>query len=410
MKDRVLRNRILFVLGALIVFRVLAAIPISGVNQEVLANTLAQNQLLGLVNLISGGGLATLSVVMLGVGPYITSSIILQLLTIMSPRLKALYHEEGAFGREKFMRLSRRITIPIALLQAYGFLMYWQGQGVLQTLDLFGIITNMLIITAGSMFLLWLGEIITEKGIGNGISLIIFAGIVSAIPKAIAQVSFTFDAVNIPTYILFVAIALITIAGVVLINEAERPIPMTHSRQSVGGMSQSSYLPLRVNQAGVMPIIFASSVLMFPQLISTFLASRPIAEKVQGFIDGMNWFLQTSWVYGLTYFVLVVLFTYFYTAITFDPEAMATNLQKNGAFIPGVRPGQSTSQYVGQILGRITFLGAIALGLIAVLPIILQQVTGNQALAIGGTSIIIAISVILDIFKKIDGQLAMRQY
>lgn len=407
-RDSVLRNRILFVLGALVVFRVLSAIPIAGVNQEVLANTLAQNQVLGLINLVSGGGLSTLSVVMLGVGPYITSSIMLQLLTMISPKLKTLYHEEGAIGREKFTRLSRRLTIPIALLQGYGFLVYWQNQGVINQLDVFGMITNMVVITAGSMFLLWLGEIITEKGIGNGISLIIFGGIVASIPQTIAQVSFTFTKASIPEYLLFVVVALIVIAGVILTNEAERPIPVTYSRQ--GGINQQSYMPLRINQAGVMPIIFASSILMFPTLIASVLAKREIGSIAQSFVDAINWFSANAWVYASVYFLFVVLFTYFYTAITFEPDTIATNLQKNGAFVPGVRPGQSTAGYINSIMGRITLIGAVTLGILAVLPTILQQVTGNQALAIGGTSVIIAISVILDIFKKVDGQLAMRQY
>lgn len=407
--DKEIRGRIFFVLFTLILFRLLANIPIPGVDAFQLEGFLQSNQFLGLLNIFSGGGLSSLSLVMLGVGPFITASIVMQLLTVMSPKLKTMYHEEGAAGREKFTQVSRVLTVPLALIQGFGLMILLERQGILIDMSVLDKAVNLIVIAAGSLILTWIGELISEKGVGNGVSILIFAGIISALPSSIQQFAFIFDKAQLPLYIAFVAVALLIIYGVIMITEAERPVPITYARAGVAGGGVSSFLPLRVNQAGVMPIIFALSILMFPQVLITLLAEVSTPWIVSA-INGISWFLQSTWAYAAAYFILVVLFTYFYTAITFDPEATAENLQKSGAFVPGVRPGLQTTEYIGTLVSRITFMGALFLGGIAVLPIIMQQVTGMQSLAIGGTALLIVVSVVLDIIKKLDGAVAMRQY
>ncbi|MCR4330990.1 MAG: preprotein translocase subunit SecY [Patescibacteria group bacterium] len=411
-RDKSLRNRILFIFAALVVFRALASIPIPGIDVARLQEFLANNQFLGLLNIFSGGGLSNLSIVMLGVAPYITASIIMQLMTIMSERLKALYHEEGEAGKKKFSQYSRFLSVPLAVIQGFGLLLILERQGILGSLTMFDRIENIIIVTAGSLLLMWIGELISEFGIGNGISIIIFAGIVAAIPTTVSQLVFSFDISQIPLYLGFLVAAVAIIAGVVIITEAERPIPITYAKR-VRGMKVyggvSTYLPLRVNQAGVIPIIFALSILLLPQMIVNFIANID-STIVQTVSNAVLAFLNNGWFYSTFYFLLVFLFTYFYTAVTFDPESIATNLQKSGAFIPGVRPGKSTELYIGKILTRITFVGAFFLGLIAVLPLTVQAITGITALAIGGTALLIAVSVVLDLVKKIDAQVSLREY
>ncbi|QQG38169.1 MAG: preprotein translocase subunit SecY [Candidatus Kaiserbacteria bacterium] len=411
-EDETLRSRVLFVLGALIVFRVLGAIPIPGIDAAALSNYLQNNQFLGLLNIFSGGGFSTLSIVMIGVSPYITASIVMQLATVLSPRLKAIYQEEGDAGRQRFMQYSRYLTIPLAFIQAFGFLILLEQNGVVPQLGAMQTMTNIFVIAAGAMLLMWIGELITEYGVGNGVSLIIFAGIVASIPASIAQFVFSFDIAQLPAYVGFLIAAVLIVAGVVFISEAERPIPVTYARR-VRGMKVmggiSTYLPLRVNQAGVMPIIFALSILLFPQMIGSFLAKSSIplvASIASAVVSG----LANQWIYGTLYFLMVVIFTYFYTAITFEPHQIAKNLQKNGAFVPGVRPGGTTSDYLGNIITRITLVGALFLGFLAVLPIILQGLTGITALTIGGTALLIVVSVVLDVVKKIDAQTSIREY
>jgi len=411
-QDSLLRKKILFMAGFLVLFRILAAIPIPGIDVLKLNALLSGNQFLGLLDVFSGGGLGNLSIVMLGVGPYITSSIIMQLATMMSPKLKAMYHEEGEAGRLKFAQYSRALALPLALLQAFSFLLLLEKQGVLGDLTLFARMVNVIVITGGSMLLMWLGELMTEFGIGNGVSMIIFAGIVSRIPTVLSQSIITFDVSQIPLYLGFTVAAIAIVWGVVVVTEAERPIPVTYAKRIRGNKvygGVSTYLPLRVNQAGVIPIIFALSLLLFPQLIFTFLAnvSNPIIQSVATFFVGL---ISNGWFYASFYFILVFLFTYFYTAVTFDPESIATNLQKSGAFIPGVRPGQSTSQYISKVLTRITLVGALFLGVIAVLPLAVQAITGITSLAIGGTALLIVVSVVLDLVKKVDAQVSMREY
>ncbi len=410
--DSSLRRRILFVLGALVIFRILSTIPIPGIDGDRLQAFFSSNEFLGLLNLFSGGGLSNLSIIMLGVGPYITASIIMQLLTIMSPKLKAMYQEEGEAGRKKFTQYSRLLTVPLAIIQGFGFLTLLSRQGVIDALPTFEMITNLLLITAGSMLIMWIGELISEFGIGNGVSIIIFGGIVASLPSILAQLLFTFDPSQIPLYLAFSVAALLIVLGVVVITEAERPIPITYAKR-VRGMKvyggTSTYLPLRLNQAGVIPIIFALSILLFPQMIFNFLSGIDNAtlQRVSEFILGI---ISNQWFYASLYFILVFLFTYFYTAVTFDPDMISTNLQKGGAFVPGVRPGQQTSEYIAKILTRLTLVGALFLGFIAVLPLFMGSLTGIQALSIGGTGLLIVVSVVIDLIKKIEAQISVREY
>ncbi len=411
-EDVSIRNRVLFALGMLIVFRILAAIPIPSVDASGLAQFLANNQFFGLLNIFSGGGFSNLSIVMLGVGPYITASIVMQLLTVLVPKLKEIYQEEGDAGRARFMQYSRYLTLPLAFLQGFAFLLLLQQNGAIPPQNLEAMLISTIVIAAGSMLLMWIGELITEFGIGNGVSLIIFAGIVASIPASVAQLLFSFDLAQLPTYIAMAAVAVAITAGVVFITEAERPIPVTYARR-VRGMKVmggvSTYLPLRLNQAGVMPIIFGLSILLFPQMIATFFTTSSISWLAAG-ANAVNSALTNQAVYGALYFALVFIFTFFYTAITFEPNQIAKNLQKNGAFIPGVRPGPQTAEYLGNIITRITLVGALFLASLAILPIILQGATGITAITIGGTALLIVVSVVLDIVKKVDAQTSIREY
>ncbi len=410
--DKALRNRVLFVIGALFITRLLAAVPIPGVDSIALERFLSSNQFFGILNLFSGGGLSNLSIVMLGVGPYITASIILQLLTIMVPRLKQLYQEEGEAGKKKFSQYSRFLTVPLAALQGFSLLILLTRQGVITGLSAFSMVENVIIVVAGSLLLMWIGELISEFGIGNGVSIIIFAGILAGLPQAVAQNIFSYTAGQLPLYIGFIAVALLIIAGIVFVTEAERPIPVTYARQVRGGKTYGgvqTYIPLRMNQAGVMPIIFALSLLLFPQLIGTML-QKSVHPGVADFATKLASWGQTHWLYIVLYFLLVFFFTYFYTAVTFDPESMAKNLQKGGAFIPGIRPGEATETYVSRVLSRITMIGGIFLGVVAILPIIMQNISGVTTLALGGTAVLIVVNVIIDLIKKVEAQMTMREY
>ncbi len=408
--DRVLRNRILFLLGALVVFRILAAVPIPGVDHFALAQFFSNNQFLGLLSVFSGGGFSHLSLVMLGVGPYITASIIMQLATVIFPQVKAMYTEEGEAGRTRFVAISRTITIPLAILQAVAFLSLLESQHIVTSLSPFAFAVNVFLVAAGSMLLMWIGELITEFGIGNGVSLIIFAGIVSGIPAGLGQALFAATAANIPAYLAFFVIALIVIFAVVMVSEAERSIPINYARSTRGAMvSGPSYLPIRLLQAGVIPIIFALSLLLLPQMILTALTSIGI-HGLTGIALGYAAFSANPFAYGAAYFFLVVMFTYFYTSITFEPHRVAENLQKSGAFIPGVRPGRETESYIAKVVTRITLPGAVFLGLVAVIPFIIKGITGISAILVGGTALLIAVTVVLDLIRKIDAQASLREY
>jgi len=411
-RDRGLRKRILFVVFILVIFRLLTTIPIPGIDTVRLASLFENSQFFGLLNLFSGGGLSNLSIMMLGVGPYITASIIMQLLTIMSPRLKALYQEEGEAGRVRFAQYSRRIALPLALIQAFSYIVILQRQAIIPDLSAFGLILNVLVISAGSMFLMWLGELITEFGLGNGTSLIIFAGIVAAFPQHLAGAFAAYDPSMLPMYIGLAVLGLGVIYSVIFMTEAERSIPVTYAKQVRGAKvygGVSTYLPLRLNQAGVIPIIFALSIMLFPQMIFNFLATSTNAFLLSVSSIGLS-FINNHLLYNSFYFLLVFVFTYFYTAVTFDPTMISENLQKSGAFIPGVRPGLPTAEHLSKIVTRITLVGALFLGIVAVLPLILRSLTGITTLAIGGTALLIVVSVVLDIVKKLDAQVSMREY
>ncbi len=410
--DPVIRNRILFVLGAFVAFRFLAAIPIPGVDRFALESFFANNQFFGLLNVFSGGGFSKLSIVMLGVAPYITASIIMQLGTILFPQIKRMYTEEGEAGRAKFIEWSRILTIPIAVVQAVAFLSLLQSQGILGQLSSLQFTSDIVMVAAGSMLLMWIGELITEFGIGNGVSLIIFAGIASRIPSGVSQALFTASTANIPAYLAFAVLAVLVIYAVVVVSEAERTIPIAYARQVRGSLSATgaaTSLPNRLLQTGVIPIIFALSLLLFPQMILAALSAAGFGWAVTASLWYAS-FAGNTLAYGIVYFVLVVIFTYFYTSITFEPHRVAENLQKSGAFVPGVRPGPETERYVGAVVSRITLPGAVFLGLVAVVPFIIQGLTGVTAILVGGTALLIAVQVILDLVRKIDAQVSLREY
>ena len=411
-KTKDLRNKVFFVLAMLVVFRVAAAIPVPAIDTSRLKEFFESNQLFSLISLFTGGGLSSLSIVMLGLGPYITSSIIMQLLTMIFPSLEQIYKYGGEAGRAKFNQYSRLFTVPLALLQGYGFLLLLSRQGVLLPLSPLQWASSLAVITAGAVFLMWIGELITEKNIGNGISLLIFAGIVAGFPTSLQRTAAVFDYTQLFTYIGFAIVALVVIAGVVYLTEAQRNIPINYAKRvrgfkMYGGVS--TYLPMRVNNAGVMPIIFALSILLFPGMIANFFTASNITaiSKIAGVF---NSFVQNQTFYAVAYFLLVVLFTYFYTAVTFDPKSISENIQKQGGYIPGIRPGQATSEFLMHLLNRITLVGAIFLGVIAILPNIVQGFTGITTFTIGGTSILIVVSVVLEVLKQIDAQVSMYEY
>ncbi len=412
-KVRELRNKILFVLGILVVFRIAANIPVPGINAEELRSFFEGNQLFGLLNIFTGGALSNLSIAMVGLSPYITAIIIMQLLTMIFPSLEAMYKEEGEAGRQKFNQYSRILTVPLGILQAYGMITLLKSQNIIGYLSPFSLAADLIIITAGAILLMWLGELISEKGIGNGISLLIFAGIVAMFPGSLRQTLVTWEPSQIPTYIGFLIIALVVIVGIVIITEGRRNIPVSYAKRVRGNRmygGASTYLPLNINPAGVIPIIFALSIMLFPGMIGSFFANASnhwvavVAKSLK------NLFQQTGFWYGFIYFILVFLFTYFYTAVTFDPKSVASNLQKMGGFIPGIRPGKTTADFLNYILNRVLLIGATSLGVIAVMPYIVQNATGITTFTIGGTGILIVVSVVLETVRQVESQLVMREY
>ena len=420
-KVKELRNRILIVAGLLVMTRVLAHIPIPGLAIANLRNLLNSNQLLGLFDIFSGGGLRNFSVVMLGIGPYITASIIIQLLTVIIPKLAELSKEGGEAGRMQINQYMRYLCVFLAPIQGYGtiiLLSRTSGSTISIDFTAFQWFVTLLSITAGTMILLWLGEIISEYKIGNGISLIIFAGIVARIPTAAQQAYLSVSGAGsisgqtLITGLVYLAMALIVIAGVVLISEAQRNIPVSYAKRIRGNKMYggvNTHLPLRVNQAGVIPIIFAISILLFPSLIANFFAHAKTLAIAHA-ATAINSFFQNPMYQGIAYFILVVAFTYFYTAIVFNPDEISENIQKQGGFIPGLRPGQQTADFLYKVLNRITLVGAIFLGLIAVLPNIVQAFTNTTALTLGGTSLLIVVSVVIEVMKQVQSQMVMRDY
>jgi len=413
-KIKELRKKIFYVLMMLVVFRLAAHIPVPGIDIANLRQLFESNQFLGLLNMFTGGAMDNFSVVALGVGPYITSSIIMQLLVMVVPYLEKLQKEEGEMGRQKINRITRYATVPLAAMQSYGIIALLQrsGQGIVGDIAAFDLATMMIIMTAGSIFLMWIGELMTEHGIGNGISLIIFAGIVSAIPQAIQQSIVSFDSSKMIDLVGFGIIAIVVVAGIVFITEGQRNIPITFARRVKGNKmygGTSSHLPLKVNQAGVIPIIFAMSIMLFPGMVANFFANAQngmvaeIAQKVLALFDNQLF-------YGALYFLLVFLFTYFYTAVTFDPNQISQNVQRQGGFIPGIRPGRHTSEYLHKTLSRITLTGALFLGAVAVLPFVMRAILDIPSLIIGGTGILIVVSVVIEIVKQVESQMVMRDY
>ncbi len=411
-----LRNKILMVLALLATTRILAAIPIPGVDVGALRQFFSSNQLFGLLDIFSGGGLSNFSIAMLGIGPYITASIIMQLLAIIIPKLGEL-QKEGEQGRAKINKYTRWLTVPLAALQGFGTIMIFtrggqtgvQVLGMLSAAEWFVILLS---VTAGTMLLMWIGELITEYGIGNGISLIIFAGIVAQLPLSVTQNLRIFDPSQLPTIIGFILIGLIVIISVVTMTEATRNVPVSYAKRVRGNKlygGVNTHLPIRVNTAGVIPIIFAISVLLFPGVIANFLVNAR-TESIANFARQVTELFNNQTFYGVAYFLLVVLFTYFYTSVVFNPEDIADNIQKQGGFVPGLRPGRQTAEFLFRVLNRITLAGALFLGLIAVLPFLMQLVTQTQALTIGGTSLLIVVAVVIETVKQIDSQLVMRDY
>jgi len=408
-----LRNKILFVLVIFVVFRIMANIPMPGVNAENLKNFFNQFQMLGVLNIFTGGALDNLSIIMLGLGPYITATIILQLLTMIFPQLERLYKEEGEQGRQKFNQYGRILTIPLAMLQSYGMLSLLARQQVISNLTPQLLFVSIVTVTAGSILLMWLGELISEKGIGNGVSLLIFAGIIAGFPNNVRQILATWDPSKIPSYLLFLGFSFAAIASVVLINEARRNIPVSYAKRVRGNKlfgGASTFLPLNINPAGVIPIIFALSILLFPTMIANFLGGQ--GGTVGNLARGLGVLFENPWIYGILYFILVVLFTFFYTAVTFNPKTISTNLQKMGGFVPGIRPGESTAHFLHYILNRVLLIGAVFLGLIAVTPSLIGTVTGVSVFQflIGGTSLLIVVSVVLETLRQIRSQLQMHDY
>lgn len=411
-KAKDLRKSIIFVILMLVIFRLAAHIPIPGIDAQALRTFFDSNQVLGLLNLFSGGGMENFSIVMMGVGPYITSSIIFQLLAMIVPKLTEMQKEES--GRQKINMWTRWLTVPLAMMQSFSMitLLRRSSSAIMGDVAPLDLVAMVITITAGTIFLMWMGELITEKKIGNGISLMIFAGIVSGLPSAIMQFASTYDSSQLFLVIGFIAIAVATVIGVVIVSEGQRNIPVQYAKQVRGSRTfggTTTHLPLRVNMAGVIPIIFAISVVMFPSMIAQFFLQAKTAWLASA-AEKVIAIFNNQLIYGIVYCLLVFAFTYFYTEVIFHPSQIAENLQKQGGFIPGIRPGKHTEEYLANTTHKIIFVGATFLALIAVLPLIMRYFTGIQSLAIGGTSLLIVVAVVIEMVKQIEAQLTMREY
>jgi preprotein translocase subunit SecY len=414
-----LRAKILFTLGILVVFRIVAHIPVPGVNQERLRELFQTNALLGMLNLFSGSALQNFSIAAMGVYPYITASIIMQLLTPVIPRLTE-WSKEGEFGRQKINQWTHWLTVPLAFLQGFGQSVLMQREGVLPRFDLtraetlLPSLTVLISLTAGTIICVWLGELITENGIGNGVSIIIFGGIVAGLPASVARLFVGGNPLqNAAGMLAFIVIGLLTIVGIVLVNEGQRRIPVHYAKRIRGNRmygGTSTHIPLRVNSAGMIPLIFAVSILVFPGTIATWLtaAEAPWLRDTANFLQRA--FDPNTWWYQAIYFLMVVFFTYFYTLVVFQQQNIAENLQKNGGFIPGIRPGRPTQVYLLRVLNRITLIGAAFLGLVAVLPFLAGALTGVTALLLSSTALLIVVGVAIDTMRQLEAQLLMRHY
>lgn len=407
------RNGLIFVFVMMVIFRFTAHIPLPGIDLVALERFFQANQVLGLLNLFSGGTIRNFAVVALGVAPYITASIIFQLLTMIVPQLEEI-QKEGPQGQQKINQWTRLLTVPLAVIQSFGLIQILRQSQfqILTNTDTLHLVTLIATVTAGTVFLMWIGELMSEKKVGNGLSLLILAGILASLPSSLSQLLATYDSSQLTTYLVYAVVAVLTIVGVVFITEGQRNIPVQYARQVRGGAGTGGVmtsLPLRVNMSGVIPIIFAISILLFPSVVAQFF----IHAKTEWVAHAAQWvvnIIQNQTVYGIVYFLLVVLFTFFYTAVVFHPEQIAENLQKQGGFIPGIRPGKPTAEYLQSIINRINLIGALFLGAIAVLPILVQGLGGSSTLAIGGTSLLIVVSVIIESVKQVESQLTMREY
>ncbi|MEK7497544.1 MAG: preprotein translocase subunit SecY [Patescibacteria group bacterium] len=405
-----LRKKVLITALILVIFRLVTFIPVSGVNREALKTLFGGSPLLSLLDVFSGGTLANFSIMALGLNPYINASIVLQLLTFVIPQLDELT-KEGEYGQEKINQYTRILTVPLAFVQSFGIYAILSRQGILGVLDPVSLVALVLTMTAGTMLSVWMGELITEYGLGNGVSFLIFAGIVSRLPVSLGSFGQTFSPESLPQIGLFAALAVSIIALVVFINEATRRIPIRYTRRNKGAITgQEAYIPLRLNQAGVIPIIFAVSLVLLPSFAGQFLAGSSDQQLVNFATSLTQFFNPNSWTYNVSYFFLVFGFTLFYTTVVFNPEKIAENLQKNGGFVPGVRPGSETQKHLMKILTRVSFSGGLFLGFIAILPSIFQSFIGIPNLVIGGTGILIVVSVILEIFRDLESKLVMTRY
>jgi preprotein translocase subunit SecY len=415
-----LRKKILFTLGILLIYRITVQISIPGADLVAIKSIFNKNQILGAFSLLTGGSAANFSIVLMGISPYINASIIMQLLTVIVPRLESL-SKEGEHGRKKINSYTRWLTWPLAFVQSYGMIILLSSQAqtpIIENLrDPLVILPIMLTITTGTLFLVWLGELITEKGIGNGISLIIFASIVSSVPAVVGQSLFLAQQ-NTEKIIPFVIMVLITIALtvlVVLITEGQRRIPITYAGRGIRAKSEQSVLPMRINQAGMIPIIFAVSIVSFPTIIGQFMqnAASPWVRAVADFINTQ--FRVYSPTYLLFYFLLIFAFTFFYVSITFNPDQVAENIQKRGGYIPGIRPGKQTAEYLGQVSNRLNFFGGAFLAFVAISPILINVIFsgtegGSVPLLISGAGMIIVVGVVLELIRQVNAQLVMHDY
>jgi len=404
-----IRKKILITALIVFIFRLVAHIPAAGIDRTSLAALFSGSPLLTLLDVFSGGTLANFSIMALGLNPYINASIILQLLTYVVPSLEEL-SKEGEYGQEKINQYTRFLTVPLAAVQAFGMYTLIKSQGIISNLNPLSLIALVLTMTCGTVLAVWLGELITEHGITNGISFLIFTGIVSRLPVVFGQSITSITSADFLKLGLFLALAVGVIGLIVFMNEAVRRIPISYARRSGGKLPQSSYIPLRLNQAGVIPIIFAVSLVLLPSMVSQFLTGVDNANISKIANDIAVAFNPQSLIYNLVYFFLVFGFTYFYTAVVFNPEKISENLQKNGGFISGIRPGIETSKYLAFVLSRITLVGGIFLGLIAILPSFFQNAIGVANLAVGGTGILIVVSVILEMTRELESQLVLGRY
>ncbi len=404
------RSKILFTLFILAILRLLAHIPVPGVNISVLEQIFLGNQFLGLLDIFSGGSLSNFSVIALGLGPYINASIIFQLLAFVFPYFENL-SKEGESGREKIEFYTKIATFPLAIFQGLGIYALLRNQNIIIGLGILELVSFIVVLTGGAFLLVWLGSLVSDYGVGNGISLLIFAGIISQMPQGFAQVlAIGQGAFNL---ILFLALSLLVIMAVVSVAEAARRIPIQYAKRTSGQKMSgggSTYLPFKLNQAGVIPIIFAVSLVLLPSMLGQFLAGSGNQTISSLAVQLANAFAPNGVVYNLTYFLMVILFTFFYTMIVFNPEKIAEELKKSGGFIPGIRPGRSTADYLQQISLKVTLPGALFLGLVAVLPTIAQGLTNIGSLAIGGTGVLIVVSVVLETVRLVKNLIQMRGY